>query len=173
MPLRIIEKKIVVDELHKIANEASSAIAADYHGCSVAELTKFRENARNSSVHLKVIRNTLARKALIDTKFSCFEDLLVGPTILAFSLDNPASAAKLANDFNKINSNFKVKGLSMGETLLELSRLSDIANMPSKDEAIAQLDGILNAPLIKFVTLVQEIPAKLVRTLEAIKREKQ
>ena len=109
----------------------------------------------------------------MDTKFSCFEDLLIGPTILAFSLDNPASAAKLANDFIKVNSNFKVKGLSMGETLLELSRLSDIANMPRKDEAIAQLAGILNAPLTKFVTLIHEIPAKLVRTLEAIKREKQ
>ena len=77
MPLRVNEKKIVVDELRRIANEASSAVAADYHGCSVVELTKFRKNARNSSVHLKVIRNTLARKALMDTKFSCFEDLLI------------------------------------------------------------------------------------------------
>ncbi|HIM21486.1 MAG TPA: 50S ribosomal protein L10, partial [Gammaproteobacteria bacterium] len=131
------------------------------------------EEARNSSVHLKVIRNTLAKRALTDTKFSCFDELLVGPTILAFSLDDPASAAKLANNFNKVNSNFKVKGLSMGETLLELSRLSDIANLPTKEEAIAQLAGLLNAPLVKLVSLINEIPTKLTRTLEAVKQQKQ
>ena len=173
MPMRIDDKKIAVEELHKIANKATSAVAADYHGTSVSELTKLRENARNSSVHLKVIRNTLARKALRGTKFSCFDELLVGPTILAFSLDDPASAAKLANDFHKVNSNFKVKGLSMGENLLELIRLADIANLPSKDEAIVYLAGLLNAPLVKFVSLVNEIPTKLARTLEAIKQQKQ
>ena len=118
-------------------------------------------------------RNTLAKRALTDTKFSCFDELLVGPTILAFSLDDPASAAKLANNFNKVNSNFKVKGLSMGDTLLELSRLSDIANLPTKEEAIAQLAGLLNAPLVKLVSLINEIPTKLTRTLEAVKQQKQ
>ena len=132
-----------------------------------------REEARNSSVYLKVIRNTLAKRALTDTKFSCFDELLVGPTILAFSLDDPASAAKLANNFNKVNSNFNVKGLSMGETLLELSRLNDIANLPTKEEAIAQLAGLLNAPLVKLVSLINEIPTKLTRTLEAVKQQKQ
>jgi large subunit ribosomal protein L10 len=172
MPMRIDDKKVAVEELNKIANKAISAVAADYHGISVSELTKLREEARNSSVHLKVIRNTLAKRALTDTKFSCFDELLVGPTILAFSLDDPASAAKLANNFNKVNSNFKVKGLSMGETLLELSRLSDIANLPTKGEAIAQLAGLLNAPLVKLVSLINEIPTKLTRTLEAVKQQK-
>ena len=173
MPMRIDDKKVAVEELNEIANKAVSAVAADYHGTSVFELTKLREEARNSSVHLKVIRNTLAKRALTDTKFSCFDELLVGPTILAFSLDDPASAAKLANNFNKVNSNFKVKGLSMGDTLLELSRLSDIANLPTKEEAIAQLAGLLNAPLVKLVSLINEIPTKLTRTLEAVKQQKQ
>ena len=173
MPMRIDDKKVAVEELNEIANKAISAVAADYHGTSVCELTKLREEARNSSVHLKVIRNTLAKRALTDTKFSCFDELLVGPTILAFSLDDPASAAKLANNFNKVNSNFKVKGLSMGDTLLELSRLSDIANLPTKEEAIAQLAGLLNAPLVKLVSLINEIPTKLTRTLEAVKHQKQ
>ena len=84
MPLSINEKKIAVDELQEIANKASSAIVADYHGTSVSELTKLRQNTRNSSVHLKVIPNTLAKRALKDTKFSCFEELLVGPSILVF-----------------------------------------------------------------------------------------
>ena len=173
MPMRIDDKKVAVDELQEIANKAVSAVAADYHGTSVSELTKLREEARNSSVYLKVIRNTLAKKALTDTKFSCFDGLLVGPTILAFSLDDPASAAKLANNFNKVNPNFNVKGLSMGENLLELSRLNDIANLPTKEEAIAQLAGLLNAPLVKLVSLINEIPTKLTRTLEVVKQQKQ
>ena len=147
--------------------------SSDYHGTSVSELTKLREEARNSSVHLKVIRNTLAKKALIDTKFSCFEDLLVGPTILAFSLDDPTNAPKLANNFTKLNSNFKVKGLSMGESLLDLGRLSDIANLPTKEEAVAQFLGLLNAPISKLVSLANEIPTKLTRTMLAIKQAKE
>ena len=173
MPMRIDDKKVAVKELHEMANKAVSAIVADYHGTSVSELTELREEARNSSVHLKVIRNTLARRALTDTKFSCFDELLVGPTILAFSLDNPTSAAKLAHNFNKVNKNFEVKGLSMGETLLELSRLSDIANLPSKEEAIAQLAGLVNEPLVKLVSLIKEIPSSLTRSLVAVKHQKQ
>ena len=173
MPTRVEDKKLAVQELNEIANKAISAVAADYHGTSVSELTKLREEARNSSVHLKVIRNTLAKRALIETKFSCFDELLVGPTILAFSMDDPTSAAKLVNNFNKVNSSFKVKGLSMGGTLLDLSRLTDIANLPNKNEAIAQLAGLLNAPLIKLVSLINEIPTKLSRTIEAIKQQKQ
>ena len=172
MPMRINDKKIAVEELHDIAAKATSAVAANYHGSSVSEMTKLRENARNSSVHLKVIRNTLAKKALSDTKFSCFDELLVGPTILAFSLDDPTSAAKLAHDFKKINGNFEVKGLSLGETLLDLSKLADLANLPSRDEAIAQLASLLNAPVVKLVTLVKEIPTQLTRTLESIKQQK-
>jgi len=173
MPMRIDDKKLAVKELNEIANKAISAVAADYHGTSVSELTKLREEARNSSVHLKVIRNTLAKKALTDTKFSCLDELLVGPTILAFSLDDPASAAKLANNFHKINRNFKVKGLTMGDSLLELSKLKDIANLPTKEEAIAQLAGLFNAPLVKLVSLINEIPTKFTRTLEAIKQQKE
>ena len=173
MPMRIDDKKLAVKELNEIANKAISAVAADYHGTSVSELTKLREEARNSSVHLKVIRNTLAKKALTDTKFSCLDELLVGPTILAFSLDDPASAAKLANNFHKINRNFKVKGLTMGDSLLELSKLKDIANLPTKEEAIAQLAGLFNAPLVKLVSLINEIPTKFTRTLEAIKQRKE
>ena len=114
MPMRIDDKKVAVEELQDIANRAVSAIAADYHGTSVSELTTLRKEARESEVHLKVIRNTLAKKALSNTKFSCFEDLLVGPTMLAFSLGDPTSAAKIANNFTKVNKNFQVKGISLG-----------------------------------------------------------
>jgi len=173
MPMRIDDKKIAVEELNGVANKAVSAIAADYHGTTVSELTKLRQEARDSSVHLKVIRNTLAKRALNDTKFSCFEDLLVGPTMLAFSLEDPTSAAKLVNNFTKVNKNFQVKGISLGDSLLELSKLSVLANMPSRDEALAQLAGILNAPMTKFVSILNQVPSKLVRTLQAVKDQKQ
>ena len=173
MPMRIDDKKIAVEELNEVANKAVSAIAADYHGTTVSELTKLRQEARDSSVHLKVIRNTLAKRALNDTKFSCFEDLLVGPTMLAFSLEDPTSAAKLVNNFTKVNKNFQVKGISLGDSLLELSKLSVLANMPSRDEALAQLAGILNAPMTKFVSILNQVPSKLVRTLQAVKDQKQ
>ena len=173
MPMRIDDKKIAVEELNGVANKAVSAIAADYHGTTVSELTKLRQEARDSSVHLKVIRNTLAKRALNDTKFSCFEDLLVGPTMLAFSLEDPTSAAKLVNNFTKVNKNFQVKGISLGDSLLELSKLSVLANMPSRDEALAQLAGILNAPMTKFVSILNQVPSKLVGTLQAVKDQKQ
>ena len=128
---------------------------------------------RDSSVHLKVIRNTLARKALSDTKFSCFEELLVGPTMLAFSLEDPTSAAKLVNDFTKVNSKFSVKGISLGDSLLELTKLAAIANMPSREQALSQLAGMLNAPMSQFVNILNQVPSKLVRTLQAVKEQKE
>ena len=173
MPMRIDDNKIAVEELQEVANKASSAVVADYHGTSVAELTQLRQDARESSVHVKVIRNTLAKKALSDTKFSCFEELLVGPTMLAFSLEDPTSAAKLVNNFTKINSNFQVKGLSLGDSLLDLSKLSAIANMPSREVALSQLAGTLNAPMNMFVSVLNQVPSKLVRTLQAVKDQKQ
>ena len=172
MPASINEKKIAVDKLHEIANKASSALVANYHGTSVSELTKLRENARDSSVHIKVIRNTLAKRALKDTKFSCFDELLVGPSILVFSINDPTDAAKLINNFNKVNPNFEVKGLSMGESLLDLTRFKEIANMPNRNDAIAKLGGLLKAPLVKIASLTNELPSKLVRTLVEVKQLK-
>jgi len=174
MPMRIDDKKVAVEELQDVANKAVSAVAADYHGTSVSELTNLRKEARESEVHLKVIRNTLAKKALSDTKFSCFEDLLVGPTLLAFSLgDDPTSAAKLVNNFTKVNKNFTVKAISLGDTLLEISKLSALANMPSREQALSQLAGLLNAPMNQFVSILNQVPSALVRTLQAVKEQKE
>ena len=173
MPMRIDDKKIAVEELSEIANRASSAVAADYHGTSVSNLTQLRKTARESEVYLKVIRNTLAKKALSETKFSCLDKLLVGPTILAFSLGDPTSAAKIVNDFKKTNSNFKVKGLSLGGSLLELTKLSELANLPTREGALSQLMGVIKAPLTSFVSLLNGIPSKLVRSIEAVRQNKQ
>jgi len=173
MPMRMNDKQIAVQELHEIAEIAVSAVAADYHGSSVSQLTILRQKARESDVHLKVIRNTLAKKALEGTKFNCLDDLLVGPTMLAFSLQDPSSAAKLLNDFKNENKAFIVKGLTFGEDLLDLSRLVDIANLPSKDEAIALLMSVLNAPIAQLASTLNEFPLKLARVLDFIKQKKE
>jgi len=173
MPMRMNDKQLAVQELHDIAEIAVSAVAADYHGSSVSQLTILRQKARESDVHLKVIRNTLAKKALEGTKFNCLDDLLVGPTMLAFSLQDPSSAAKLLNDFKKENKAFIVKGLTFGENLLDLSRLVDIANLPSKDEAIALLMSVLNAPIAQLASTLNEFPSKLARVLDFIKQKKE
>ena len=173
MPMRMNDKQLAVQELHEIAEIAVSAVAADYHGSSVSQLTILRQKARESDVHLKVIRNTLAKKALEGTKFNCLDDLLVGPTMLAFSLQDPSSAAKLLNDFKNENKAFIVKGLTFGENLLDLSRLVDIANLPSKDEAIALLMSVLNAPIAQLASTLNEFPSKLARVLDFIKQKKE
>ena len=173
MPMRMNDKQLAVQELHDIAEIAVSAVAADYHGSSVSQLTILRQKARESDVHLKVIRNTLAKKALEGTKFNCLDDLLVGPTMLAFSLQDPSSAAKLLNDFKNENKAFIVKGLTFGEDLLDLSRLVDIANLPSKDEAIALLMSVLNAPIAQLASTLNEFPSKLARVLGSIKQKKE
>lgn len=173
MPMRMNDKQLAVQELHEIAEIAVSAVAADYHGSSVSQLTILRQKARESDVHLKVIRNTLAKKALEGTKFNCLDDLLVGPTMLAFSLQDPSSAAKLLNDFKNENKAFIVKGLTFGEDLLDLSRLVDIANLPSKDEAIALLMSVLNAPIAQLASTLNEFPSKLARVLVSIKQKKE
>jgi large subunit ribosomal protein L10 len=173
MPMRMNDKQLAVQELHDIAEIAVSAVAADYHGSSVSQLTILRQKARESDVHLKVIRNTLAKKALEGTKFNCLDDLLVGPTMLAFSLQDPSSAAKLLNDFKKENKAFVVKGLTFGKDLLDLSRLVDIANLPSKDGAIAQLMSVLNAPIAQLASTLNEFPSKLARVLVSIKQKKE
>jgi large subunit ribosomal protein L10 len=173
MPMRMNDKQLAVQELHEIAEIAVSAVAADYHGSSVSQLTILRQKARELDVHLKVIRNTLAKKALEGTKFNCLDDLLVGPTMLAFSLQDPSSAVKLLNDFKKENKAFVVKGLTFGKDLLDLSRLVEIANLPSKDGAIAQLMSVLNAPIAQLASTLNEFPSKLARVLVSIKQKKE
>ena len=173
MPLSIEEKKSAIDELHKVAKEAVSAVAADYHGTSVAELTKLRKEARRSNIYLKVMRNTLAKRALSETKFSCFDQVLSGPTILAFSEGDLSSVAKLVYELSKVNTSFKIKGMSLGDSLLDLNKLSELANLPTREEALSIFMSTLKAPLTKFILILDQIPTNLVRKLEAVRESKQ
>ncbi|MEZ5585096.1 MAG: 50S ribosomal protein L10 [Candidatus Competibacteraceae bacterium] len=172
MSLSLAEKKAVVAEVAAIAAEAQSLIASEYRGLSVAQLTDLRVKARQNGVHLQVVKNTLARRALQGTEFECVQPALVGPLILAFSQNEPGSAARLLKDFAKGNDRFVVKALVVSGRLLPASDLERLATMPTREEAISLLMACMRAPLDKLARTLNEVPGKLVRTLEAVRLQK-
>ncbi len=167
MSLNLDAKKAIVEDVANVAAEAPSAIAAEYIGLTVAEMTELRNSAREAGVYLKVVRNTLARKAFENTNFECMREGLVGPLVLAFSNDEPGSAARVVRDFAKGNDKLVVKLVVLEGELLDPSQLEKLASMPSLDEARAMLLGLLSAPLGTFVRTLAEPPAKLARVLAA------
>ena len=173
MALTLERKKAVVNEVAEVANGALSAIAAEYIGLSVAEMTDLRVNARNAGVYLRVVRNTLARRALEGTEFACMNDGLTGPLVLAFSREEPGSAARVMREYAKGNDKLVIKLVSFGGKLLATSDVARLANLPTKDEAISQLMSVMTAPLGKLMRTLAEPQAKLVRTLAAVRDQKQ
>lgn len=173
MALTLERKKAVVEEVAEVARGALAAIAAEYRGLSVAEMTSLRVNARNAGVYLRVVRNTLARRALEGTDFACMRDGLTGPLVLAFSREEPGSAARVMRDYAKENEKLVIKLVSFNGQLLDASDVSRLASLPTKEEAISQLMSVMIAPLTKLVRTLAEPQAKLVRTLAAIRDQKQ
>lgn len=165
--LTLEQKKVIVKEVAEIASRAPTAIAAEYTGLSVSDLTELRKSAREAGVYLRVVRNTLARRALEDTRFECMRDSLVGPLLLAFSNEEPGSAAKVIRNFSKLNEKLIVKLVSVDGQLLEAGDIERLANMPSIDEARAMLLGLLQAPMSKFLRTLAEPQAKFARLLAA------
>jgi large subunit ribosomal protein L10 len=171
--LKLEDKKTIVSEVAGVAKQAISLVAAEYSGLTVAQLTGLRKSARESGVYMRVVRNTLARRALEGTQFACMQQELVGPLLLAFSTDEPGAAARLIRDFAKDNEKLKVKALAIDNKLLPASGLNALASLPTRDEAIAQLMSVMKAPITKLVRTMAEPHAKLVRTMAAIRDAKQ
>ena len=172
MALGLAAKKEIVAEVNDVASRALSIAVAEYRGMEVAELTDLRVKAREQGVYLKVIRNTLAKRALNDTKFSDLDPALTGQLIYGFSIDAPGGAARLFKDFAKENDKLNVTALSIGSGLLGPEKLDAVASLPTRDEALARLLATFKAPVEKFVQTVNEVPGKFVRVLAAIKDEK-
>jgi large subunit ribosomal protein L10 len=170
--LTLEAKKAIVTEIAEVAAEAPSAIAAEYIGLTVTEMTELRKTAREAGIYLKVVRNTLARRALEDSRFECMRNDLFGPLLLAFSNDEPGSAARVIRDFAKTNDKLVVKLVALDGKLLEASDVERLANLPSLEQARSMFLGILQAPLGKFVRVLAEPEAKFVRLLAA-QRDKQ
>ncbi len=173
MALRLEQKKAVVAEVSKVAGQAMSAVAAEYRGLTVPEMTELRKQARDSQVYLRVVKNTLARRALEGTEYACMNDGLVGPLLLAFSLEEPGSAARVIKEFGKEHEHLKPKLVAVGGQLFGPEELDRLATLPTKDQAISMLMAVMKAPVEKFVRTLAEPHAKLVRTLAAVRDQKQ
>lgn len=173
MTLRLDGKKAIVAEVAQIAKQATSVVAANYAGLTVAQVTELRKQARNAGVYMRVIRNTLARRAFEGTQFECMDPALVGPLVLAFSTEEPGAAARLFKDFAKKFDKLEVKALSIDGALLPAKDLNRLASLPTRDEAIAQLMSVMIAPVTKFVRTLAEPHGKFVRTLAAVRDKKQ
>jgi large subunit ribosomal protein L10 len=173
MALRLDGKKAIVAEVAEVAKQATSLVAAQYSGLTVMQLTELRKKSREVGVYMRVVRNTLARRAFEGTKFSCMDSALVGPLVLAFSKEEPGAAARVFKDYVKKWEKLEVKAISIDGQLLEPSYLNKLASLPTRDEAIAQLMSVMQAPITKLVRTLVEPHSKLVRTIAAIRDKKQ
>jgi len=173
MALTYTEKQAVVAEVAEVASGALSAVAAEYRGLSVSQLTELRANARANGVYVRVVKNSLAKLAVKGTEFECMNDRLSGPLMLAFSKEDPGAAARLFRDFAKTNDQLKITLGAVGGDTIEAADIGKLANLPTRDEALSQLMSVMQAPVTKFVRTLNEVPGKLVRTVEAVRLAKE
>ena len=173
MALSLAEKQAIVAEVADVAANALSGIAAEYRGLTVEEMNDLRVEARKSGVYLRVVKNTLARRAVENTDFACMQESFSGPLVLAFSQEDPGAAARVINDFSKDNEKLVVKLVSIGGKLLEPSEVATLAKMPTYDQAVSMLMAVMKAPVEKLARTLNEVPGKLVRTVAAIKDAKE
>ena len=172
MALTLEQKKAVVAEVSEVAKSAHSAVAAEYRGITVEKMTQMRAKARSEGVYLKVAKNTLVKRAVEGTEFECMTEELTGPLLFAFSIEDPGAAARLIKDFSKGEDKLVVRLVAMGAKLYQASELERLASMPTRDQAIAMLMGVMKAPIEKFVRTLAEPHTKLVRTIAAVRDSK-
>jgi len=166
LALNLEQKKAIVAEVADVASSAHSAIAAEYRGLTVEDLTELRKQARNNGVYLRVVKNTLAKRAVADTEFECMTEGFSGPLVLAFSQEDPGAAARVIHDFVKDHEDMIVKMVSISGKLLDPSEIKTLAKMPTYEQAISILMATMKATL-------NEVPGKLVRTVAAIRDAKE
>jgi len=173
MPLNLEDKKALVTEVNAVAAKAQSVVAAEYRGITVSQMTELRAKARGQGVYMRVVKNTLARKALAGTTFESVGPKLKGPLVLAFSQEDPGAAARVVKDFAKTNDKLVPTLVSIGGQLLPGKDLDRVASLPTREQALSQLLGLLKAPIEKLVRTLAEPQAKLVRTIAAVRDQKQ
>ena len=173
MALNIEQKKAVVADVAEVASKALAAVAAEYRGLTVEEMTELRVKAREEGVYLKVAKNTLVRRAVEGTEYECMQESLTGPLLFAFSMEDPGAAARLVKDFAKGHDNLIAKLVAVGGELYDASELERLSSLPTYDQAIAMLMGVMKAPIEKFVRTLAEPHTKMVRTVAAVRDAKQ
>ncbi|MBU3735463.1 MAG: 50S ribosomal protein L10 [Methylobacterium sp.] len=172
MSLNLEEKKAVVAEVSEQVAQAQAIVVAEYRGLPVGDMTALRAQARKSGVYLRVLKNTLVRRAVDGTPFSGLADKMVGPLVFGISAD-PVAAAKVLNDFAKTNDKFVIKAGAMPNQVMDANGVKALATMPSREELLAMLMGTMQAPVAKFVRTLNEVPSKFVRGLAAVRDQKQ
>ncbi|MBT8049190.1 MAG: 50S ribosomal protein L10 [Xanthomonadales bacterium] len=173
MALNLEQKKAVVAEVADAANKALAAVAAEYRGLTVEEMTELRVQARESGVILKVAKNTLVSRAVEGTEYECMKDSLTGPLLFAFSMEDPGAAARLVKDYAKSHDKLIAKLVAVGGQLYDASELERLSKLPTYDQAIAMMMGVMKAPIEKLVRTLNEPHTKLVRTVAAVRDAKQ
>ena len=172
MALHLEDKKALVAEVAEVAARAQSVVAAEYRGLTVGQMTELRAKARKQGVYMRVVKNTLARKALAGTSFESVGPRLKGPVVLAFSKDDPGAAARVVKDFAKGHDKLVATLVSLGGQVLSAGELDRVASLPTREQALSMLLGVLKAPMTKLVRTLAEPPAKLARTLAAVRDQK-
>jgi len=173
MALKLEDKKALVAEVAEVAAHAQSVVAAEYRGLTVSQMTELRSRARKQGVYMRVVKNTLARKALAGTSFESVGPKLKGPLVLAFSKDDPGAAARVVKDFARANEKLVATLVSLGGQVLPGAELEKVASLPTREQALSMLLGLIKAPIEKLVRTLAEPPAKLARTLAALREQKQ
>ena len=171
MGLNLEQKQTVVAEVAKQVAGAQAIVLAENRGMAVAAMTQLRARARASGVYFRVVKNTLVRRAVADTPFASLADKMVGPLAYGIGAD-PVAVAKVLNDFAKGNEKFVIAGGAMPGQLMSAQEISALASLPSREELIAKLLGTMQAPIVKLVRTMNEVPGKFVRTLAAVRDAK-
>jgi large subunit ribosomal protein L10 len=170
--LRLDDKKAIIAEVNEIASSALSLVIADARGVTVDKMTQLRAKARSEGIYLKVVRNTLARIAVKGTEFECVDPALVGPSLLAFSMEDPGAAARLLKDFAKEVEAFEIKALAIGGELLDANQIERVASLPTLHQALGMLANVTLAPVTKLVRTLNEIPSSITRVINAVAEKK-
>jgi len=173
MALNLAEKKEVVAELANVAASAHSLVAAEYAGMKVSQFTDLRRKARQQGVYLKVAKNTLVRRAVEGTDYACIQDALTGPMLYAFSQEDPGAAGRLIKDFVKANEQLKPKIVAMGGQMYTAQHLDRLASLPTREQALSMLLGVMMAPITRLVRTLAEPAAKVARAVAAVRDQKQ
>ena len=172
MSLNRQEKAAKIEEVSALVANAKAIVVAEYRGLDVESVTRLRSQARGQGVQLRVLKNTLARRAVSGTSFAGLADKLVGPLVYGFSAD-PVAVAKVLSSFAKDHDKLVVKGGAMPNYVMDDKGIKQLATLPSREELLAKLMATMNAPIGKFVRTLNEIPARFVRTLAAVRDAKE
>lgn len=172
MGLNLEQKKAVVAEVSTQVGQAQAIIVAEYRGLEVGVMTELRAKARKAGVYLRVLKNTLVRRAVKDTPFDKLAEKMVGPLVYGISSD-PVASAKVLNEFAKANEKFVIKAGGLPNAVISAKEVTALANMPSREQLLSTLLGTMQAPTVKFVQTLNEVPSKFVRALAAVRDQKE